>query len=190
MTDFNRTISDLRQRAAAVVTVYGRQLDEIRADADLTSAAKAARIHDLYQRTAGEADRLRQAESDAVSSWTAELESRLFGNTYTTDEVAVANRREAGRIAAALEKESDAYEAIVGAKLQNDKSLVRALGAQAVRRGWASVASIFAESSPDAGNNIRDLQALYALKDDTGAMLAAQIHYSVMKPSEARRRAA
>jgi len=182
---YNALIVEYRERAAVVGEGLTQRVEAMRRDADLSEVGRLRKITDEWSRAAGESARLWEADQRAVADWTGELEAVVLGNPATFDHAELSSRREAARFARDLDSD-EALEAYKDAVLQSDTTLMKAIGAAAIKNRWLDVIDAFGASFDGMSENIDTLVQLYEAAENPFMRSA---YYLLMRPIEVDSRA-
>lgn len=171
-----RDIASINDRLASeVARINGRQ--------SLSDQGKQIAIAKAYRTARDQAQAMRQAELDRVTSERAKLSRRLFGHEGVADAQTVIVRRDAADRAAKLGSAEEAQAALRMAEVNGDTHLAQAIAGQSYANGWRGVVQSWIEANPQASATNEQLSQLPDPNDGKWKLQQA-ITYSVAQPAE------
>lgn len=163
------------------------KIKAIRANKDLTKAAKGQRISKIRNEANAATAALRRSGAEDKAAHRAQLKSRLFGLSYKfgTSEseklVAQQSFRDALFRAESVTKPEHAARYFEQAKLAGDKLFMKALAAISYERGWHNITDEYAGTSESVAANLSELAELERAATDRQQQFAEAMHFSQIR---------
>jgi len=123
---------DTRNAIVQKITAYGKQVERVRHDPNLSDVGKRRAMAKLAVRTRDEVARMRQAGLDATAARISQLQSVAFGiHTQSSDPSAAISLRDALDRVAQVDSPAAAQQLLNRAVVTGDETLARAIALHA-----------------------------------------------------------
>lgn len=182
---------DILEQAQRAQARYHREVDEARADTNLSNEGKQRKMAKALRQVETTMERLKRERTDELESTRKRLELRAFQPKHSpgaSPEARIAvdsSFRDAVERAERLESVSEALQMVGRAERTGDELLARATAVVAMEKGWGPVLGAFTEAFPAAKGALEELDAFLGQRSPK-ARLVESMHFSISAPTELR----
>lgn len=184
---------DTRNAIVQRITAYGKQLDRVRRDPNLSDVGKQRAMAKLFVQTRDEVAQMRQTADQAYRTRYSQLESVAFGiHAQSSDPSAAISLRDALDRAAQVANPDEAGQLLNRAAVTGDETLARAiamtaytnLGDHDLGEHWAGVFNHYRENQPAERQRILDELDTLRHADSKRARFRDAMATGVSRPTE------
>jgi hypothetical protein len=185
--------SDTRNAIVQRVTAYGKQLERVRRDPNLSDVGKQRAMAKLYVQTRDDVAMMREAADRAYRTRYSQLESVAFGiHAQSSDPSAAISLRDALDRAAQVANPDEARQLLNRAVVTGDETLARAIaltaysnqGPQDLGDHWAAVYDHYRQAQPAQRQKVLDELDTLRQADSKQARFADALSTGVSRPTE------